>query len=599
MTNKEIARLLKLTASLLELHDENQFKIRTYTNAVFNIEKQEEALFDKNLNELESFDGIGKGLAQSIIEIQQKGSFSVLDELISKTPEGIRDMIKLKGLGPKKIKVVWKELGIENVDQLLEACKKSQLAKLKGFGTKTQETLKQNLEYIISQRGKALFSDAEKQAVLLLDQLRKAFPLLTIELTGAMRRKLDVVECVEIIVNTLDTDPIISLLQDNDSIQINLKSSGPFALRGSFPELNLKWHIRFSEASKFPCNLMLSTGLGRHLANLTRDGKSMYQHISSNIIVNEQAAYAEFDLPYIEPELREGTFELTYSKENIPPELLNLDDLKGPFHNHSNYSDGENTIRQLAEYCVEEGYEYLGLSDHSKSAFYANGLQEFQVKKQHEEIDQLNQEFAPFKIYKGIESDILNGGSLDYEQDILESFDFIVASIHSNLNMDRNKLAELCQGNSKLRQSICNNDEFWRKRTYEEFKSSDWSGFSQTDTPWMVINYLREAHKIISKIWTYKNLKQLQEAIKKEGGYVDLSGLKKKGILINSADDFPEGLADRLGISVKGIIVNTGETQRSIVLLDGTNMVDDIPRQQPDDSKLSKSIGGALQYIFG
>jgi len=442
MSNKEIAKLFKLAASLLELHDANQFKIRTYSNAVFNIEKQEETLIEKTQQELEALDGIGKSLAQSIIEIQEKGSFPGLDELISKTPEGILEMIDLKGLGPKKIKIVWKELNIESIDQLYEVCKLGQLAGVKGFGAKTQETIMKNLEFLMSQRGKALFADAEKLADSFLEILQSAFPANKLELTGGLRRKLDVVNCIEIIIDTSDSDPLIKILENEESVEIDKKASGPFALRGSFTEMKLKWRIRFSEPSKFHEKLMLSTGSGRHLAFLTKDGKSMYQYLLDNKIESEESVYTNFSLPYIEPELREGTFELDYSIENQPPELLSIEDLKGPFHNHSNYSDGKNTIRQLAEYCINQGYEYLGLSDHSKSAFYASGLQEFQIKKQHEEIDLLNQELAPFKIFKGIESDILNDGSLDYENNILESFDFIVASIHSNLNMDRNKATQ-------------------------------------------------------------------------------------------------------------------------------------------------------------
>ena len=168
----------------------------------------------------------------------------------------------------------------------------------------------------------------------------------------------------------------------------------------------------------------------------------MHQYLLDQEISSEEAAYTAFDLPYIEPELREGTFEIAFTKKDTPPKLLELEDVKGPIHNHSNYSDGTNTIRQLAAYCIGQGYEYLGLSDHSKSAFYANGLQEFQIKKQHEEIDKLNVELAPFRIFKGIESDILNDGSLDYEPDVLASFDFIVASVHSNLNMNRDKATQ-------------------------------------------------------------------------------------------------------------------------------------------------------------
>lgn len=442
MTNKAIAKLLKLTASLLDLHDENQFKIRTYTNAVFNIEKQEDVLSEKTKEELEALDGIGKGLAQSLVEIQQSGSFAVLDELLSRTPQGILEMIDLKGIGSKKIKVIWKELNIESLDHLYDACKQGLLAKLKGFGLKTQETILQNLEYQISNRGKALYVNAEPLADHLVSVMRTAFPDHKIELTGDMRRKVDVVDLVELLIDRTDTQAVRNLLSSDASIEINKQSSGPYSLRGNFTAINLKWQIRFATSQKFYGKLMLSTGSGKHLAGLTKDGKTLYQYLLEQDIDGEAAAYKEFNFPYIEPELREGTFELDFAATSSSPELLELTDLKGPFHNHSNYSDGNNPIRQLAIYCIEQGYEYLGLSDHSKSAFYADGLREFDIIKQHKEIDTLNEEFAPFRIFKGIESDILNDGSLDYEPDVLASFDFIVASIHSNLNMDQQKASQ-------------------------------------------------------------------------------------------------------------------------------------------------------------
>ncbi len=442
MTNKEIAKLLKLTATLLELHDENQFKIRTYSNAVFNIEKQEDPLYEKDKEELELLEGIGKGLAQSLVEIQKTGSFVQLNELLDNTPKGVLEMIDLKGIGPKKVKVVWKELKIESIDQLYEACKLGQIAKLKGFGLKTQETILQNLKYLISQRGKALFVDAEPQANNLLLLLKKAFPSLNVEITGEMRRKMDVVDQVEIIVGTIETSEIKNILRAEESIEIAEKLSAPFSLRGKFMSGNLKWLIRFSKSSEFYSKLMLSTGSGKHLSGIVMDDTTLQRYLIEQEILNETSAYNKFGYAYVEPEMREGTFEIELAKENKLPSLLKLDDLKGPFHNHSNYSDGENTILQLAEHCIGQGYEYLGLSDHSKSAFYANGLQEYQIKKQHKEINELNNRLAPFKIFKGIESDILNDGSLDYEQEVLASFDFIVASIHSNLNMDKEKATQ-------------------------------------------------------------------------------------------------------------------------------------------------------------
>ena len=442
MTNKEIAKLLKLTASLLELHDENQFKIRIFTNAVFNIEKQEESLSGKSQGELELLDGIGKSLALTIIDIEKKGSFALLDELTSKTPEGVLKMLELKGIGPKKIKALWKELHLENVDQLFDACRQGRLATLKGFGEKTQETILQNLEYLISQRGKVLYADAEPLAEDLVRTLRKAFPSHKIELTGHIRRKTEVLDQVEMLIDTLDSDEVLKLLNSDKSIEIDLRLSGPYLLKGRFISTLLKWTIRFCKPADFYSKLMLFTGSESHLSGVIQDGKSLHQHLLENKIENEEAVYTVFQLPFIEPELREGTFEINFSKENPPPQLLKFSDLKGPFHNHSQYSDGQNSIRQLAEYCIGQGYEYLGLSDHSKSAFYANGLSEFQIIKQHTEIDALNRELAPFKIFKGIESDILNDGFLDYTPEVLASFDFIVASIHSNLNMDKDKATQ-------------------------------------------------------------------------------------------------------------------------------------------------------------
>ncbi len=442
MTNKKIAKLLKQTASLLELHDENPFKIRTYTNAVFNIEKQQDSLFEKNIDELEALDGIGKSLAKSIVEIQQDGSFALRDELMAKTPKGILEMIDLKGLGTKKIKVIWKELDIENIDQLYDACKQGRLAKIKGFGVKTQETMLQNLKFLIAQRGKVRFADAEPWAVYLLNSIRNSFPDCQVELTGEMRRKMDVVNSVELIIDRTETSGIKTLFDKDDAVELSDEDSGPFSLRGKFTAINLKWYIRFADPSEFHRKWMLSTGSGSHLSGMAKEVLTLSQYLLDHKIDSEEAVYEAFDMPFILPELREGAFELKYDLENPPSKLLELSDLKGPFHNHSNYSDGKNPIRELAEYCIGQGYEYLGLSDHSKSAFYAHGLQEFQIQKQHEEIDELNKELSPFRIFKGIESDILNDGSLDYENDVLASFDFIVASVHSNLNMDREKATQ-------------------------------------------------------------------------------------------------------------------------------------------------------------
>lgn len=442
MTNKEIAGLLKLTAALLELHEENQFKIRTYTNAVFNIEKQEEALFGKEAEELATLDGIGKGLSESLTEIFDTGTFELLEDLKSKTPVGLIEMIDLKGLGPKKIKAIWKELGITTVDELYEACQKGEIARLKGFGAKTQETIKDHLEFVIAQKGKLLLAEAEPFADRLLSFLKERFRDAKISLTGAFRRKTEVVDNVEILIGLDDFSKLEQALTQSEVFDIDLKSSGPFTLRGSFPENGFRWVVRLTDPNYFESKLMRFTGSGDHLFKIVKDNQNLHQYLQDHPETTEEKAYEVFDLPFILPEQREGSFELIFSKAQDNNALLELHDLRGPIHNHSRYSDGKNSIREMAQYCIDAGYEYLGLSDHSKSAFYANGLREFDIQKQHEEIDALNSELAPFVIFKGIESDILADGSLDYTPDVLASFDFIVASIHSNLNMDIAKATE-------------------------------------------------------------------------------------------------------------------------------------------------------------
>jgi DNA polymerase (family 10) len=310
---------------------------------------------------------------------------------------------------------------------------------LKGFGLKTQEAIKENLAYIISQRGKLFYADAEPLAFQLMDLIKTKQGKEKISFTGEMRRKTETIETVELILGEEETDSIYNLMKESGDYEISIQESGPFSLRGKFANTQLRWLIRFVKPDQYENKLMLFTGSGNHLSRIIKNNISLHQYLLENPGTTEKEVYDAFDLPLIPPELREGTFEMDFSEENPIPDLLEERDLKGPLHNHSNYSDGKNTIRELALYCIDQGYEYLGLSDHSKSAFYANGLREFDINKQHKEIEQLNEELAPFKIFKGIESDILSDGSLDYDKEVLASFDFIVASIHSNLNMDIEK----------------------------------------------------------------------------------------------------------------------------------------------------------------
>lgn len=442
MSNEQILDSLQQMASLMELHAENEFKIRGYQMAVYNLDKSTADLNVLSLSELEKLPGIGKSIASAIHELVQTGKLAALDKLLGETPPGVVEMIDIKGIGPKKIRVLWKELGVESIDALMLACENNEVAKLKGFGEKTQENIIQNLQFKMAQKGKLRYAKAQKIVDAWMEILKGQLPKALVSESGAMRRRMEVAEKLEMVVgydNFLEVEKILNTLQE---VEHSALQSGPFTWRGQHKESQTPVEVRVCRYDDFANVLMLKTGSVSHLQGIQKDGTSLAQLLKVKGIASEEEAYSQFDKPFIAPELREGLIELQYGGENHPPQLVEMKDLKGILHNHSTYSDGKNTLREMAEYCKGMGYEYLGISDHSQTAVYANGLNVNNVKKQQEEIDQLNIELAPFKIFKGIESDILNDGSLDYSEDILASFDFIVASIHSNLKMDEKKATE-------------------------------------------------------------------------------------------------------------------------------------------------------------
>ena len=438
MNTDQIIHLLKLTASLLELHDENVFKIKSYTSAVYTLDKTTVDFSVLTLSELEKLEGIGKSIAQKIVSITTTGTFDELESLLSKTPNGVLDMLNIKGIGPKKVRNIWKELSIETIEDLLQACDEGKIAALKGFGEKTQDTIKQGILFSASQKGKLFYSEAEFIAKQLIVFLQEA-GIEKVSLLGELRRKMEVVTTIQLLVCSHQPDSIVSLINRNANLQYTPQTSGPFIWRGIEQQTACKVEIRIVKEDDYIQNLMLHTGSLPHLNTEIKEGQSIMQFIKQHNAVSEQEMFAQMGLAYIEPELREGYFEIQLAKENKLPKLVELSDLKGILHNHSTYSDGKHTLEQMATYCKELGYEYLGICDHSKSAQYASGLYEEKVIAQHKEIDELNKKLAPFKIFKGIESDILNDGSLDYDDDVLASFDFIVASVHSNLKMDIQK----------------------------------------------------------------------------------------------------------------------------------------------------------------
>jgi len=438
LTNQKIFDLLKLHASLLELHGENNFKVRSYHTAVFNMETLTESLADMSLKELQGLEGVGKAIATKIDDINQTGTFKQLEEFRAKTPTGVIDMMQVDGLGIKKIKVIWEELQIESLDALLLACETDQLSQVKGFGQKTQENIRQALLYRKANASRLHYAKAEILANQLEAYLKEQNLSGQFQVVGQIRRKFNVVDEVQLVAST-PHDELFTTLNGCEFLEQNAKASGLFAWRGKFKDSPLKVEARLCAADDFAGEVFIHSASTSHLTYAEAGMPTLFQIAQKDKLPTEAAIYQKAQLAYIVPEMREGEFELELAKKNELPTLLEVGDIKGILHAHSTYSDGKNTLEEMAIAVRDAGYEYLGITDHSQSAFYANGLPVGRVLDQLKEIEALNEKLAPFKIFKGMESDIIADGGLDYDDDILAKFDFIIASVHSGLKMSEEK----------------------------------------------------------------------------------------------------------------------------------------------------------------
>ena len=436
LNNSIIVEILRTTATLLTLHGENPLKVKHYNNAAFHIEKMEQDLTTLSPEAFANLEGLGKSVAASIHEICTTGTLALWETLKAKTPPGVIEMLDLSGIGPKKIQTIWETLGITSLEELLVACEEDKIAQLNGLGKKTQETIKESIRFKLAHQGKFHYATVLPYAVQLEHALKQAFPMVLIACVGALRRKMEVVTAVEILVGTEEVAQVMQWLDKTTFLQKAQKNSGPFAWRGKFVDLDVKVVILFCAQKAFYKNLLLQTGSEKHLAMPVHAEKNLGQLLAESQPSSEEDFYKAVNLPWIAPELREGTFELDVARQNKLPPLLEVQDLKGIIHTHTTYSDGRDSLEEMARHCSTQGYEYIGITDHSQSAVYAGGLNAYAIQKQHEEIDRLNEELAPFKIFKGIESDIRSEGALDYEEAVLARFDFVIASVHSSLKMD-------------------------------------------------------------------------------------------------------------------------------------------------------------------
>ena len=432
MTNKAIAQQFQLLGDLMELHGENPFKIRSYHSAYRNLRQLTTPLAELSAAEREKLPGVGKAISGKIGELLAHGKMQTLERYRSTTPGGVQELLRVKGLGPKKVKVIWKELGAASVGELLYACTENRLIELKGFGAKTQDTIRRKLEYFQQSKDKFHYATLDREAERLVPLLRAALPAARIERTGGLRRGSDVVDHVELL-TTADLDGAApwwsELLVRGDT-----REGWTYARSAE----NYPVRLRSVAADRFGSAQFADTAAPAFLAAF----RARFPDVLATDYAEEAALFAAAGLPTIPPALREGEWGLDLALNDELPELLEAADIRGVVHAHTTASDGVNTLREMAEACIARGYAYLVLTDHSQSAFYAGGLKAPEVRSQWAAVDALNTELAPFRIFKSIESDIKGDGSLDYAEEVLAGFDCVIASVHSHLNMDRAKATQ-------------------------------------------------------------------------------------------------------------------------------------------------------------
>ena len=445
MDNRALTRAFKLAAQLMELHDENPFKIRAIEGTATSLEALSFPVAEIERSGLPDRTGLSKTAAAKVAELLDTGTFAELKHLLEITPPGVVELLNVKGIGPKKIRALWRELGIESAEQLREAAEEGRVAQLKGFGQKTQEGILESLEFAAESRGKLLYPQAETLAEDLAQRLRDALQTEQVAVAGEVRRRLETVEAVALVAATDRPAAAHALLNTFDGLVADPRRSGPFAWRGTAAASGVAVEVLLVAPAAFTTELFLHSAAPAHLDEVLPGGAqpaTLRQWARREQFQQEEALYERAGLQYLVPELREGLGEIALAAENKLPRLLEDADLRGALHNHSTYSDGNHSLREMATWLRDHHYEYLGICDHSQAAHYANGLNAERVRQQHQEIEKLNAELAPFRIFKGIESDILSGGELDYPADVLASFDFIVASVHSNLKMDQRKATD-------------------------------------------------------------------------------------------------------------------------------------------------------------
>ncbi|MFH0989771.1 MAG: DNA polymerase/3'-5' exonuclease PolX [bacterium] len=454
MDKKQVSEILEEMGILLELKGENIFKARAFHNAARIISTLREDLPTLVESEkIKEIKGIGEGLAKVISELVIMGKSKEHLALKASVPAGLLEMIRIQGLGPKRIKILHENLKISTITELKKACSLHRVANLDGFGVKTEENILKGIELLSRVADKHLFPKAKEIADKIFSSLSKRKEIIRCEIAGSLRRRKEIIGDIDIVAAADDDDrttimEFFTTRPEVETITARGETKSSVILRGGIP-----CDLRIVKEAEYPFALHYFTGSKEHnveLRSLARKfGWSLNEYgftaieekkkkIDARTLPkcrDEKEIYHALELHYIPPELRENMGEVDIARESKIPRLIEYADIRGTLHCHTNVSDGINSLEEMAQAAKQLGWEYLGIADHSQSAVYAGGLSPDRVREQLEGIDSLNEKQKDFRIFTGTECDILVDGSLDYPDKLLSSFDYVVASIHSKFTM--------------------------------------------------------------------------------------------------------------------------------------------------------------------
>jgi DNA polymerase (family 10) len=427
MTDKfTIARILDEISRYIELGDPKPFRARAFENAaraVENLETDIGAIVQAG--GLLEVSGIGKATGQVIEEIVRTGKSPYLEELRAQYPPGIFELLRVPKLGLKKVGQLYAELGIASLDQLEEAARSGRLAALKGFGPKTAEQILKGIAFARMRESQFLLPVGLEVGELIREKLADLDDVEEAEVSGSVRRRLEVIRNVNLVIATKKPARVVESLR---SLVADLEEIDETTWKGvARGEMDVFFHL--TSTAEFGSTLLRTTGSAAFLDEFDKIPKAK----------TEKDAFEKAGYVFVEPERRESGDDLNVKKR---PRLVSHDDLRGTFHVHTTFSDGRNTMQEMLSAARERGWDYVGISDHSKVAYYAGGLDEEKLKLQHAEITRVEKSVAPMRVFRGTEADILPDGTMDYGAKILGKFDFVIASIHSQFNMDRDAMTD-------------------------------------------------------------------------------------------------------------------------------------------------------------